>query len=228
MRVEVLTIFPEIFSGFLSASLVGKAVVSGALQCTLTDIRDFAPAPHYHVDDTPYGGGAGMVMTPGPIMMAIEAARAAHPDTWVVSLSPAGERFSQPKAIELSRRPHLTFLCGRYEGIDQRAIELGVDEEISIGDFVVMGGEVPTMIVIEACLRLRENVIGNRESIVFESFSPDFESGSLIEAPQYTRPEDFRGQKVPPVLLSGNHRLIREWQLQQAKERTRRRKNGAL
>lgn len=221
MDIEVLTIFPEIFSGFVSCSLINKAIGRGLVTVQLTDIRDFSDPPHYQVDDTPYGGGAGMVMRAEPIIRSIEAARAKHTKTHVVCLSPAGKPLTQRRAQELSKLPSLVLLCGRYEGIDQRAIDLGVDEELSIGDYVVMGGEVPAMVVIEACVRLRSDVIGNKQSLIQESFSPEFAEGVLVEAPQYTRPEDFRGKKVPSVLLSGNHRHIEEWRLGEARKRTR-------
>lgn len=224
MNIEILTIFPEIFSGFVSCSLINKAITRGLVRIDLTDIRDFADPPHYQVDDTPYGGGAGMVMRAEPVMRAIEAARGRHPDVHVASLTPAGKPLTQRRAIELSKLSSLVLLCGRYEGIDQRVIDLGVDEELSIGDYVVMGGEVPAMVVIEACVRLRSDVIGNSASLVQESFSPDFEQGGLVEAPHYTRPEEFRGKRVPEVLISGNHRKIEEWRLAQARERTSKRK----
>lgn len=220
--VNLLTIFPEIFESFLKTSLIGKAISRGLLRATLTDIRDFSAPPHYKVDDAPYGGGAGMVMLPEPLVSCVESVKSRDPSTWVVLLSPSGTRFTQHKAQEIANRPSVTFVCGRYEGIDQRVIDICVDEEISIGDFVVMGGEVPAMLVIEAALRLRPGVLHNAESTSHESFSPDLEGGELVEAPQYTRPENFRGLAVPQVLLSGNHKAIREWRLREAKVRTSR------
>lgn len=219
-NVEIITIFPGIFESFLKTSLVAKAIDRGLLRVTTTNIRDFASPPHHKVDDSPYGGGAGMVMLPDPLVRAIEAARTRLPHARVILLSPAGPRFTQHKAIELSRTSDTIFVCGRYEGIDQRVIDLMVDEEISIGDFVVMGGEVPAMLVIEACLRLRPDVIHNAESTSFESFSPDLEDGSVVECAQYTRPEEYRGLRVPEILLSGNHRAIHEWRIAQAKTKT--------
>lgn len=221
MNIEVLTIFPEIFSGFLSCSLINKAITRGLVSIELTDIRDFSDPPHYQVDDTPYGGGAGMVLRAEPIMKSIEAARAKYQSAHVACLTPAGKPLTQRRAHELSQLSSLVLLCGRYEGIDQRAIDLGVDEELSIGDYVVMGGEVPAMVVIESCVRLRSDVIGNKASLVQESFSLTFQEGRLVEAPHYTRPEDFRGKRVPEVLLSGNHRLIEEWRLSEARRRTK-------
>jgi tRNA (guanine37-N1)-methyltransferase len=220
-HVEFLTIFPEIFRSFLDTSLVGKAVKRGLFSPVLTNIRDFSAPPHNKVDDSPYGGGAGMVMMVEPLVRAIEAAKTRRPDAHVVLLSPAGARLTQPKVAELSKRDALILVCGRYEGIDQRAIDLAVDEEISIGDFVVMGGEVPAMLLIEAAIRLRPDVIHNSSSVEHESFSESLGGGELVESPQYTRPEEFRGLKVPEILLSGNHKLISDWRLEQARLRTR-------
>jgi tRNA (guanine37-N1)-methyltransferase len=221
-QVEILTIFPDIFRSFLETSLVGKAVDRGLFNPTLTDIRDFASAPHYKVDDSPYGGGAGMVMLVDPLVRAIRAAKQRRPNSRALLFSPTGPRFTQKKAIELSTLDELVLVCGRYEGVDQRVIDLEIDEEISIGDFVVMGGEVPAMLFIEACLRLRPEVIHNSESTAHESFSPSLGDGTLLEAPQYTRPECYEGLSVPEILLSGNHKLIEAWRLEEAKRRTAR------
>lgn len=185
-----------------------------------TNIRDFSAPPHNKVDDTPYGGGAGMVMMADPLLKAIESARTRLPNARTILLSPGGPRFNQAKAIEMSTLSQTIFVCGRYEGVDQRVIDLGIDEELSIGDFVVMGGEVPAMMVIEACLRLRPDVIHNSDSTLFESFSPTLGDGSWVEAPQYTRPEEFRGCRVPEVLLSGNHKAILEWRIAESKKKT--------
>ena len=219
-KIEILTIFPGIFESFLKTSLVNKAIARNLLSVTTTDIRDFSSPPHHKVDDSPYGGGAGMVMLVEPLVKAIEAAKARQPKARVILLSPGGPRFTQKKAHELSQVDSIIFVCGRYEGIDQRVIDLCVDEELSIGDFVVMGGEVPAMLVIEASLRLRPDVIHNEDSTSHESFSPALGAGDLVEAPQYTRPEEFRGLPVPPILLSGNHKAISEWRLEQAKLKT--------
>ena len=219
-NIELLTIFPDIFSSFLKTSLVGKAIDKGLLSVRATNIRDFSSPPHNKVDDTPYGGGAGMVMMVEPLVKAIEAARARLPNAKTILLSPGGPRFTQAKAIEMSTASETIFVCGRYEGVDQRVIDLGIDEELSIGDFVVMGGEVPAMMVIEACLRLRPDVIHNSDSTLFESFSPTLGDGTWVEAPQYTRPEDFRGHAVPAVLLSGNHKAIYEWRVAESRRKT--------
>lgn len=219
-KIEILTIFPGIFESFLKTSLVSKAITRGLLSVSTTDIRDFSSPPHHKVDDSPYGGGAGMVMMAEPLLKAIDAAKARLPEAKVILLSPGGPRFNQSKADELSKLDSVIFVCGRYEGIDQRVIDLAVDEELSIGDFVVMGGEVPAMLVLEACLRLRPDVIHNEESTTFESFSPGLGDGTLVEAPQYTRPEEYRGLRVPHILLSGNHKAIAEWRLQESKMKT--------
>ncbi len=219
-KIEILTIFPGIFESFLKTSLVSKAITRGLLSVTTTDIRDFSAPPHHKVDDSPYGGGAGMVMMAGPLVKAIESAKSRLPEAKVILLSPSGARFTQGKAQQLSKHDSLIFVCGRYEGVDQRAIDLAVDEELSIGDFVVMGGEVPTMLVMEAALRLRPDVIHNEQSTTFESFSPHLGDGNLVEAPQYTRPEEYRGLRVPDVLLSGNHKAIAEWRITESRNKT--------
>jgi len=219
-KIEILTIFPGIFESFLKTSLVAKAITRGLLAVKTTDIRDFSSPPHHKVDDSPYGGGAGMVMMVEPLVKAIESAKERQPSARVILLSPGGPRFTQAKAKELSELNSIIFVCGRYEGIDQRAIDLAIDEELSIGDFVVMGGEVPAMLVMEASLRLRPDVIHNEESIAFESFSPALGDGSLVESPQYTRPEEYRGKKVPDILLSGNHKAISDWRLAESKRKT--------
>lgn len=219
-NIEILTIFPGIFESFLKTSLVAKAITRGLLAVKTTNIRDFSSPPHHKVDDSPYGGGAGMVMMVEPLVKAIESAKERRPFARVILLSPGGPRFSQAKAKELSELDSIIFVCGRYEGIDQRAIDLAIDEELSIGDFVVMGGEVPAMLVMEASLRLRPDVIHNDESTAFESFSPALGDGSLVESPQYTRPEEYRGKKVPDILLSGNHKAISDWRLAESKKKT--------
>ncbi len=219
-NIELLTIFPDIFSSFLATSLVGKAVERGLLKATVTNIRDFSSPPHNKVDDYPYGGGAGLVMMPAPLVGAVEAAKSRLPSARVVLLSASGARFTQQKAAELAALDSVVFVCGRYEGVDQRVVDLVVDEELSVGEFVVMGGEVPAMLVIEACLRLRPDVIHNSDSTLLESFSPALGEGNLLEAPQFTRPEEFRGLRVPDVLLSGNHKHVQEWRTAQSKRRT--------
>ena len=216
MRIIVLTIFPEIFSSFLAASLIAKAIDRKLLSVELINIRDFAAAPHYKVDDVPYGGGAGMVMKPEPLVGAIRAARAKLPQAKVIVMSPRGAVFSQPTAHSLAREAELILVCGRYEGIDERVLEHFVDAEISIGDFVLMGGELPAMVLIESTVRLIPEVLGNSASVSHESFSASDSSGLTLEGPQYTRPPEYEGHQVPDILLSGDHSKIATWRHSEA------------
>ncbi|NDC36857.1 MAG: tRNA (guanosine(37)-N1)-methyltransferase TrmD [Proteobacteria bacterium] len=219
MKVAILTIFPALFESFLESSLIKKARDRALLEVSLINIRDFADPPHYQVDDIPYGGGAGMVMKPEPLMKAIAHAKAMLPNASVVLLSPAGELFSQRTAYAMANAD-MILLCGRYEGIDQRVIDMAVDRELSLGDYVIMGGEVAAMVVIEATARLVPGVIGNTDSLTRESFTPQPNEDGLLEAPQYTRPAEFNGLAVPEVLLSGNHKLIAEWRAAQSTKLT--------
>lgn len=216
-KITILTIFPEIFSSFLETSLIKKAIQKKVISIDVVNIRDFATDPHQKVDDEPYGGGAGMVMKVEPIYHAIEhIKKELNDDPYVVLLTPSGNTFTQHKAKEFKEHKNIVFICGRYEGIDERVSELCVNEEISIGDFVLMGGEIPCMAIIEATTRLIPNVIGNEESVIEESFSND-----LLEAPQYTRPEEFMGKKVPDVLISGHHENIKKWRKEEATKKTK-------
>lgn len=219
MRIEILTIFPDIFSGFLSGSLIGKAIERELLTVALTNFRDFADPPHHQVDDTPYGGGAGMVLRPEPLVRAIRDARARLPNAPVILLSASGSRFTQGHAQDLSGLAEMILVCGRYEGVDQRAIDLEIDQELSIGDYVLMGGEVGAMVLIEATTRLIGGVLGNNESIEHESFSTE-STPHLIEGPHFTRPAEFEGHKVPEVLLSGDHKKISAWRHEQSLKST--------
>ena len=219
MRYHVITIFPELFDRFVEVSLLGKACKAGTIAVSISDLRLFADPPHRKVDDAPYGGGAGMVMKPEPLLRAIEAARSSMPSARTILLSPSGLPFQQADARRLSSQKELILICGRYEGVDQRVIDLAIDEEISVGDAVVMGGEVPAMMVIEATARLIPSVVGNEASLMSESFSQT-EGELLLEAPQYTRPEEFRGQRVPPILLSGDHAAISAWRDERSRELT--------
>jgi len=228
LQIEVLTLFPDIFTGFSESSLIGRAARRDLLQLTVTNIRDYASPPHYQVDDVPYGGGAGMLMKPEPLSAAIEAAKSRRPRAPVVLLSPAGRLFTQAVACEFAALEQLILVCGRYEGVDQRVVDLLVDQELSIGDYVLMGGEVPAMAVIEAVARLRDQVLGNRASLYQESFAPAPGGGLLLEAPQYTRPPVFRGLAVPEVLISGDHRRIAAWKAEQSLALTRRRRPDLL
>lgn len=218
MTFEVVTIFPAMFSSVLEASLLGKAVVRGLVDVRLTDPRDFAPGKHRSTDDVPYGGGSGMVMRPEPLAEALDEIERQRGLAWKVLLTPQGRRLDQRLVRELAARPRLLLVCGRYEGFDERVRSL-VDEEVSLGDFVLNGGELAAMAVIDAVSRLLPGVLGNSDSAVDESF----ETG-LLEYPQYTRPPEFRGLAVPQVLLSGNHQRIRRWRRREALLRTRARR----
>jgi tRNA (guanine37-N1)-methyltransferase len=221
--VEVLTIFPRICAAPLEESILGKAREKGVLRVTVTDIRDYADGRHRVTDDVPYGGGAGMVMKPEPLVAAIEAAKAREPSAKVILMSPQGVRFTQAKAQELAQTQALILVCGRYEGVDERVLEW-VDEELSLGDFVLTGGELAALAVIDAVARLMPGVLGNADSAQHESFAGE----GLLEGPQYTRPPDFRGRRVPEILLSGDHARIAAWRREQAGTRTRTRRPDLL
>jgi tRNA (guanine37-N1)-methyltransferase len=209
--IHVITIFPEMFSSFLGASLLGKALAKGLVDVRFTDPRDHTQDKHRSVDDTPYGGGAGMVMRPEPLVTAIESVGQSRK----ILLTPTGRRLDRAYVAELATASSLTLVCGRYEGFDAR-VRPFVDEELSIGDFVLQGGEPAAMVVIDAVARRLPGVLGNADSPVDESF----ESG-LLEYPQYTRPAEFRGVAVPAALLSGNHERIRRWRRWAALKKTR-------
>ena len=226
MRIDVVTIFPELVEPFLRVSIVGNACEAGLLEAVVHDLRDWTEDRHRTVDDAPYGGGPGMVMMPGPLVAAIEALagpKGAERNAEVVLLSPQGERLDQNGLSRLAALDHLVLACGRYEGVDQRAIELAVDAELSIGDYVLSGGEVPALAVIEGVARLLPGVLGNPESLVSESFS-----AGLLEGPQYTRPPVFGGLEVPEMLRSGNHAAVEEWRARRAHESTRCRRPDLL
>jgi len=220
MQFEILTVVPEAVEGYLQASILGRAQSKGDIHCSVTNLRSFGRGPHRQLDDSPYGGGSGMVMQPGPIVEAIEAARdAAAPNARVAVLlmSPAGRRLDQTLAGELAESyDHLVLVCGRYEGVDARVLPF-IDMELSLGDFVITGGELAALSVIDSVARLRPRVLGNDQSAREESFQ-----GATLEYPQYTRPPSFRGLDVPPVLLSGDHQKIHQWRQSAALERTRR------
>jgi tRNA (guanine37-N1)-methyltransferase len=216
-QARVLTIFPALFPGVLAESLAGKALETGAWALEVLDIRDFARDKHRSVDDTPFGGGAGMVMRPGVVDAALSAVEG-QPGP-VIYLSPRGPVLTQKRVRDLADGPGVTLLCGRYEGIDQRVLDARGVEELSIGDYVLAGGEVAAMVLVDAVVRLLPGVMGNSESSAEESF----ERG-LLEYPQYTRPAEWRGQQVPEVLVSGHHEKIRRWRLAKAEEVTRQRR----
>jgi tRNA (guanine37-N1)-methyltransferase len=222
MRFTVITLFPEIFSGFVSSALIAKAIDKKLIQIDLLNLRDFADPPHYKVDDTPYGGGAGMVLMPAPLARAIRAAKQSDGGdaAKVVLLSASGKLFKQEIASQFSKERKIILICGRYEGVDQRIIDLYVDYELSLGDFITMGGEAPALCLIEACARLIPGVLGNQQSLINESFSLKINQSRLLEAPHYTKPAEFERLVVPEVLLSGNHQAVECWRLQQSREKT--------
>jgi tRNA (guanine37-N1)-methyltransferase len=217
MNIDVLSIFPEMFEGVFGQSILKKAAEKEAVQYNVVNFRDFADNKHQTVDDYPYGGGAGMVLKPQPIFDAVadlkERAKSSAPR--VILMCPQGERYTQKKAEELANEEHLIFICGHYEGYDERIREHVITDEISIGDYVLTGGELGAMVVIDSVVRLLPGVLGSEESHIQDSFST-----GLLEHPHYTRPSDFRGLKVPDVLISGNHRLIEEWRMKESLKRT--------
>jgi tRNA (guanine37-N1)-methyltransferase len=219
MRFDVLTLFPEIFSGYLTQSLLKLAIQNGLVDIRLWNIRDWAGGKHNSVDDRPFGGGPGMVLMPGPVYDAVEAVQKDAPEPGeLILLTPAGERLTQPLIRDLAARKRLVLLCGRYEGFDER-IRLGLQpREISVGDFVCNGGEVPAMLVIDTVIRFVPGVLGDAASVVEESHS---DRPGRLEYPQYTRPREFRGMTVPAVLLSGDHGAIADWRREQSDRRSR-------
>ncbi|XJZ29050.1 tRNA (guanosine(37)-N1)-methyltransferase TrmD [Bacillota bacterium Lsc_1132] len=217
MNIDVLTLFPEMFTGVLGESILGKAAEKSAVHYNVVNFREFAANKHQTVDDYPYGGGAGMVLKPQPIFDAVGALKenAKSTSPRVILLCPQGERYTQKKAEELAKEKHLIFICGHYEGYDERIRTHLVTDEISIGDYVLTGGELAAMVVIDSVVRLLPEVLGNAESHQQDSYST-----GLLEHPHYTRPADFRGLKVPETLLSGNHKLIEEWRMKESLRRT--------
>ncbi|HUL86529.1 MAG TPA: tRNA (guanosine(37)-N1)-methyltransferase TrmD [Actinomycetota bacterium] len=216
MRIDVITAFPVIFESPLQTALLGKAVAGGPLEVRIHDLRTWSSDAHRTVDDEPFGGGPGMVLKPEPIFAAVESL---DPDRGrVLLMSPAGRTLHQAFVRELSAEPHLTLVCGRYEGVDERVVEGLPAEEVSIGDYVLSGGELAALVVIEAVTRLVPGVIGREESHARDSFSQP----RMLDHPQYTRPQEFRGLRVPPVLLSGNHAEIERWRRDAAVAKTRR------
>jgi len=212
MRIDVFTIFPDYLAGPLELSILGRARGAGLLDVRLHDPRDHTTDRHRSVDDAPLGGGAGMVMMPGPLFAAVEAVEPPRP---LFLLAPAGRRFDQRMAAELASTPGFSMICGRYEGVDQRVADHLCDDELSIGDYVLAGGEAAALVVIEAVTRLLPGVLGNEASVREESFGT-----SLLEYPQYTRPASFRGYEAPPVLRSGDHARIARWRRAEALRRT--------
>ncbi len=220
MKFDILTLFPEMFEA-VKQSVIGKAIEKQLIQINLINIRDFSKDKHKKVDDTPYGGGAGMVMMPDVVYDAYSSIQNKE-NAKVIYLSPKGKVLNQEKVLELSKQEHLILLCGHYEGIDQRVIDEIVDEEISIGDYVLTGGEIPAMVLVDSVSRDIQGVL-KQESTQEESFT-----NNLLEYPQYTRPEEFHGQKVPEVLLSGHHENIRKWREQKSLEITKQKRPDLL
>ena len=206
MKINILTIFPEMFGSVLNTSILGRAVENGLLEITLTDIRPFSACKHKNTDDYPFGGGAGMIMTAQPILDAMEHVSAQYTHPRRIYLGPRGRTLTSSLARSLAEEEELILLCGHYEGVDQRVLDSCIDEEISIGDYILTGGELAAMVLIDAVSRFVPGVLGSAESPEEESFSD-----GLLEYPQYTRPRDFRGMRVPEVLLNGNHADIRAW-----------------
>ena len=224
MKIDVLSLFPEMFEGVLHSSIMKKAQANEAVTFEVTDFRDYSTDKHHKVDDYPYGGGAGMVLKPEPIFAAVEAlSEGLEKRPRIILMCPQGERFTQKKAEELSAEEHVIFICGHYEGYDERIRQHLVTDELSIGDFVLTGGEIAAMAVIDSVVRLLPNVLGNADSPVLDSFSM-----GLLEHPQYTRPASFNGLDVPEVLLSGNHGKVDQWREEQSLLRTFERRKDLL
>jgi tRNA (guanine37-N1)-methyltransferase len=221
MKIDVLTLFPAMFAGPLDESIIKRAREAGQLDLAIHNLRDYAHNRHKTVDDRPFGGGPGMLLKPEPIFEAVEAL--ARESTQVILLSPSGRTFSQAIARELAGREHLLLVSGHYEGFDERVREQLADDELSIGDYVLTNGALPVMVIIDAVTRLLPGVLGDEESAQQDSFSD-----GLLEHPQYTRPAEFRGMKVPEVLLSGNHAQIAQWRAEQARQRTKERRPDLL
>lgn len=226
MRIDVLTLFPEMFPGYLGQSLLKRAIDAGLVRMELHNIRDWARGKHQQVDDRPFGGGPGMVLRPEPVVECVEDVRQqADPLGHLILLTPQGRRLDQRLAEELARHQRLVLICGRYEGIDQRAIDLLQPVEISVGDYILGGGEVAAMVVIDAVVRLVPGVLGDEQSNKEDSFSGQ---PPLLEFPQYTRPREYRGLAVPDVLMTGNHPEIARWRHEEKLKRTRERRSDLL
>jgi tRNA (guanine37-N1)-methyltransferase len=217
LRIDLITIFPRMLDGFLGESMLKRAARAGRVEFRVINLRDFAGDAHRTTDDRPYGGGPGMVMKPEPIFAAVESVRT--PGARVILMSPQGRRFDQAVARDLSAAQHLVFVCGHYEGVDERVREALVTDEVSIGDYVLTNGVLAAAVVVDAVVRLRPGVLGAEDATEEESFAR-----GLLEYPQYTRPADFRGMQVPEVLVSGDHEEIRKWRDEQARQRTRERR----
>lgn len=224
MKIDLITLFPEMFSGPLNHSIMSRAIEKGVLEVEYTNFRKFGKGKHQHVDDTPYGGGAGMLLKPDPIFESVDHINQKHPDTKkrIILVDPAGKPFTQKVAEELSTEEHLVFVCGHYEGYDERIRSL-VTDEISLGDYVLTGGELAAMVIMDATVRLIPGVLGNQTSAEMDSHS-----SGLLEHPHYTRPPEYRGMTVPEVLMSGNHQRIEEWRQKESLRRTWKRRPDML
>jgi tRNA (guanine37-N1)-methyltransferase len=220
MRIDFVSLFPEMLEPVMGASIVGRARSSGRVEVGVVNPRDFATDKHHKVDDRPFGGGAGMVLQPEPVAAAIKSVK--KRGTRVVFMSPQGKTFTQKEAMRLSKLKHLVLVCGHYEGVDERLMPL-FDEEISIGDYVLTGGELPALVVADAVVRILPGVLKKEDAAAAESFS-----SGLLDYPQYTRPRSWRGKKVPDVLLSGDHKKISEWRTNAARRTTRRKRPDLL
>ena len=216
MRVDVITLFPELVAVPMATSIMGRACRQGLVEFGVHDLREYGLGRHRQVDDTPYGGGPGMLLRPEPLFAALEAVD--RPEAKVILTSPAGRRFDQATAARLAAERHLIFISGHYEGVDQRVVDHWVDEELSLGDFVLTNGAIAAAVMMDAIVRLLPGALGDAQSSQLESFG----ASGLLEAPQYTKPAEFMGMAVPEVLLGGNHAAIEKWRQQQALERTRR------
>jgi tRNA (guanine37-N1)-methyltransferase len=227
MRIDIITIFPKMFGPVLNESIVRRAQAAGKVKINVYDLRDYTADKHRKVDDRPFGGGAGMVMCAQPMFDAVKAilskVRSPRQKPKVILLCPQGKKLTQNACKRLARSGHLILICGHYEGVDERVRQAIVDEEISIGDYVLTGGEVPAMVLVDAVVRLIPGVLGDKNSLNFESFEDN-----LLEYPQYTRPADFKGMRVPAVLLSGDHKKIENWRKKEAWKRTKERRPDLL
>ncbi|MFH0762661.1 MAG: tRNA (guanosine(37)-N1)-methyltransferase TrmD [Candidatus Omnitrophota bacterium] len=227
MLIDIITIFPKMFSPVLNESIIKRAQAKGKAKIRLHDLRDYTSDKHRKVDDRPFGGGAGMLMRPEPIFNAVESLAKkgglSQKKRRVILLSPQGKRLEQKSARRLSKYSHLILVCGHYQGVDERVAGHLADEEVSIGDYILTGGELPAMVLVDALVRLLPGVLGDKNSLNFESFEDN-----LLESPHYTRPAFFKGMKVPEVLLSGDHKRIEAWRRKEALKKTRRKRPGLL
>ena len=219
LKIDILTLFPKMFDGFLSESIIKRAIEKGSVEINIVNFRDYTLDPHGKVDDTPYGGGSGMVLTPQPIIDAVESLRGEN--TKVILLTPSGYPYKQKQAYELSKEEHIILICGHYEGFDER-IKSIVDLEISIGDYVLTGGEIPSMVIADSIIRLLDGVID------YESHMNDSFNNNLLDYPTYTKPREFRGMKVPDVLLNGNHEEIKKYRYEEQLKITKERRPDLL